>query len=94
MLDRIMERLESEFVRAGKAKQFEQLRGFIIGESSGTTYSAVAARLKTTEAAARMAAHRMRNRYRELIREEIDQTVGWPGQVDDEIRKLFDALEM
>ncbi len=94
LLDQIMERLESEFVRAGKAKLFEQLRGFIIGESSGTTYATVATRLQTTEAATKMAAHRMRHRYRELLREEIAQTVGGPGEVDDEIRKLFDALEM
>lgn len=92
LLGQIMERLESEFVRGGRAKQFELLREFIIGEHSGTTYSAVAAKLNMAEAAARMAAHRMRRRYRDLLREEIAQTVAGPEDVDDEIRNLFATL--
>ncbi len=94
LLGQIMQRLENEFVRAGKAKQFEGLKAFIIGEHSETTYSDVAAKLKMTEAAAKMAAHRMRRRYRELLRDEIAQTVGGPDEVDDEIRNLFTTLEL
>ncbi len=94
LLGQIMERLEDEFVQGGKAKQFQQLREFIIGEHSGTTYSDVASKLNMTEAAARMAAHRMRRRYRELLREEIAQTVAGSDDVDDEIRNLFATLEM
>ena len=94
LLDQILQRLESEFIREGKGELFAQLRGFVIGESPATTYAAVAARLGSTEGAVKMAAHRMRRRYRELLREEIARTVGGPGEVDDEIRKLFDALKM
>jgi RNA polymerase sigma-70 factor (ECF subfamily) len=52
----------------------------------------VAERLGTTEGAARVAAHRLRRRYGELLRQEIAATVADPAQVDDEIRDLFAAL--
>ena len=94
LLGQTMERLVSEFVRAGKAKQFEQLKGFIVGDHSGTTYSAAAAELNMTEAACKMAASRMRRRYRGLLRDEVAQTVAGPAEVDDEIRKLFAILEI
>ncbi len=94
LLRQIMQRLENEFAEKGKAKQFQHLSGFIIGEHSGTTYCDVAAKLNMTEAAAKMAAHRMRRRYRHLLREEIAQTVDGPDDVDDEIRNLFATLEM
>lgn len=89
LLRQIMERLEAEFVRNGKLPQFTELKGFIIGDRAGSTYSQVAARLNMTEAAAKKAASRMRRRYRELLREEIAQTVASLDEVDDEIRKLF-----
>ncbi len=94
LLGQTMERLVSEFVRAGKAKQFEQLKGFIVGDHSGTTYSDAAAELNMTEAACKMAASRMRRRYRGLLRDEVAQTVAEPAEVDDEIRKLFAILEI
>jgi RNA polymerase sigma-70 factor (ECF subfamily) len=94
LLGQIMERLENEFAERGNAKQLQHLSGFIIGEHSGTTYCDVAAKLNITEAAAKMAAHRMRRRYRHLLREEIAQTVDGPDDVDDEIRNLFATLEM
>ena len=45
-----------------------------------------------TEDAVRQAAHRLRRRYRELLREELAQTVADPADVDDEIRSLFETL--
>lgn len=92
LLNQIMVRLEDEFTRAGKERQFALLKGFIIGEHEGLTYSAVAETLGMTEAAAKMAAHRMRRRYRELLREEIVQTVAGPEGVEEEIQNLFATL--
>jgi RNA polymerase sigma-70 factor (ECF subfamily) len=92
LLERIMERLKSEFQQNGKAAQFSELKGFLIGEHAGTTYSQVAVRLNLTEAAAKKAASRMRKRYRELLRQEIAQTVAMPGEVEDEMRRLFATL--
>lgn len=94
LLSQIMDRLEREFRESDRGRQFEELKPFLVGEHSGTTYAVVAARLQMTETAARMAASRMRKRYRQLLREEIAQTVAGPEQVDDEIRKLFVTLEL
>lgn len=94
LLGQIMERLESEFSQAGKAQQFEELKGLIIGENAGTTFTEAAARLNMTEVAARKAGSRMRRRYRELLREEISQTVVGQEEIDDEIRKLFVTLKL
>ena len=94
LLGRIMERLEVESKQAGKSKQFDGLKGFIIGEHTGTTYAQVAEQLGMTEAAAKKSASRMRHRYGELLREEIAQTVGGPEEVEDEIRNLFAILEL
>jgi len=94
LLGQILDRLESEFDRDGKAKHFEELKGFIIGDHGGTTYADIATRLNMTEAAAKMAGSRTRLRYRELLRDEIAQTVAGPDDVDDEIRNLFSTLEL
>jgi len=94
LLGQIMERLKSECDRAGKGKRFDELKGFLIGDHAGTTYAQAAARLNMTEAAAKKAASRMRRRYRELLREEIAQTVAGPDDVDEEIRNLFATLEL
>ncbi len=94
LLGKIMEQLEAEFEQSGKTELFEELKGFIIGDHAGTTYGQVAKKLKMTEAAAKKAGSRMRWRYRELLREEIAQTVEGPAEVDDEIRNLFTTLEL
>lgn len=94
LLGRIMECLSREFAEAGRSQHFEELKPFLVGEHSGTTYVDVAARLNMTTAAAKMAASRMRRRYRELLREEIAQTVSGPDEIDDEIRNLFILLKL
>jgi DNA-directed RNA polymerase specialized sigma24 family protein len=92
LLDQVMERLETEFADVGKQSQFRQLKPFIIGQHEGATYADAGAVLGTTEAAAKMAVHRMRRRYRRLLREEVAQTVADPSDIDDEIRDLFAAF--
>lgn len=92
LLERVMELLRAELVAVGKADQFDKLKDFLIGERDGRTYEEVAATLGTTSAAAKMAASRMRRRYRRLLREEIAQTVAGPAEVDQEIRDLFETL--
>jgi RNA polymerase sigma-70 factor (ECF subfamily) len=94
LLTRIMERLEAEFVQQGKSRQFVELKGFLIGDHAGRTFAQVADSLKTTESAAKKAASRMRQRYRELLRDEISQTVSEPEDVEDEMRKLFATLSL
>jgi RNA polymerase sigma-70 factor (ECF subfamily) len=93
LLGRVMERLGQEFVEAGKQSTFEVLKPLLIGENPGASYAQAAASLNLSEAAARQAATRMRRRYRELLREEIAQTVETPDDVEEEIRGLFATLE-
>lgn len=92
LLSQIMERLKSEYVSSDKAELFEQLKPFLIGRPSGNTWRQVAERLQMTEAAAKMTGARMRKRYREILRQEIADTVSEPEDVDDEIRNLFSTL--
>lgn len=92
LLDHVMDRLKSELEQQGKARHFAELKGFLIGDHAEVTYATAAARLQTTEAAAKKAASRMRKRYRELLREEIAHTVSDPSDIDDEIRSLFTTL--
>ncbi len=92
VLDRTMARLQAEAANTRKIKLFERLRAYLTaGESSGP-YGKIAAELKMSEGAVRVAAHRLRRRYRELLRDEIAQTVTTEEQISEEIRDLFAAL--
>jgi RNA polymerase sigma-70 factor (ECF subfamily) len=94
VLRRVLDRLGREYDEAGKAATFEALRGVLAGDGdASSSYAAVAARLGTSEGAARVAAHRLRRRYGALLRQEIAATLAEPAEVDDEIRDLFAALE-
>jgi RNA polymerase sigma factor (sigma-70 family) len=89
LLSCVMQRLEREFEKVGKRSQFERLKDFIVSTKKDTTYADVASELGMTESAARMATSRLRRRYRQLLREEIAQTVSSPEDIDDEINSLF-----
>lgn len=88
LLNRVMNRLQREMERNGKAKQFHCLKGFI-GGSGKSSYATAAADLGLSESAARMAASRMRGRYRELLRDEIAQTVSSQEDIESEVQYLF-----
>jgi RNA polymerase sigma-70 factor (ECF subfamily) len=92
LLDRVLRRLREEFVRDGKEKLFEQLKTTLTEASRTVAYAEIARRLDTTEGAVKVAVHRLRQRYREVLRAEIADTVASPGEVEDEIRNLFAAL--
>jgi RNA polymerase sigma-70 factor (ECF subfamily) len=92
VLDRVLARLRSEFVAKGKQKQFEAFKPFLSGDGGPRAYEKAAGALGVSEAAAKVAVHRLRRRYREILRFEIADTVAEPGQVDDEIRSLWRLL--
>lgn len=92
VLERTMDRLQTELTDKGKQGLFDHLRMYLAAEPGSVPYSEVAARLDMTEGAARVAVHRLRKRCRELLRDEIAQTVAGAEQIDDEIRGLFAAL--
>jgi len=92
LLERVLERLKREFVAGGKAAQFEALKEALPAGRGGRSYAEVAASLGSSEAAVKVAVHRLRRRYRDLLREEIAQTVAAPAEVEDEVRYLFAVL--
>ena len=55
-------------------------------------YAEIGARLRQSEGAVKVAVHRLRTRYRELLRDEIADTVAGPNEVEEELRNLFAAL--
>jgi RNA polymerase sigma-70 factor (ECF subfamily) len=88
LLNRVMTRLQREMERGGKTQQFHLLKVFI-GETESATYATAAPALGLSESAARMAASRLRRRYRELLREEIAQTLESQEDIDSEVQQLF-----
>ena len=93
LLGLVLDKLRREYEEAGGASTFEELRGVLTGGRTAEPYATIAARLDTTEGAVRVAVHRLRRRYGVLLRAEIAATVNDPGEVDDEIRSLFAALQ-
>ena len=92
LLAQTISRLREEFSALGKGSQFETIKIFLTGEKQAAAYSALAVELGTTEAALKMVVSRMRQRYGELLRAEIANTVSSPEEVDEELRSLFAAL--
>lgn len=92
LLDRVMVRLAEEWRAAGKAEAFEVIKGFLSGDQDAPGYAETGAGLGMSEGAARVAVHRLRQRYRELLRDEIGQTVESAGDAEDELRHLLAAL--
>jgi RNA polymerase sigma factor (sigma-70 family) len=92
LLEQVLRRLREEYTRDGKEKQFNELKSTLTEGSRTVPYAEIATRLRTSEGAVKVAVHRLRQRYRELLRAEIADTVANPAEVDDEIRNLFAAL--
>ena len=93
LLDNVLTCLHKEYQETGKGPLFEQLQGCLAGDKSLLPYAELSSRLNMTEGAIKVAIHRLRHRYRNLLRENIAQTVSSPQEVDDEIRYLFRALQ-
>ena len=92
VLTRAMERLKAESVASGKQQLFDRLKIYLTAEKDTVLYKDVAEELNMTEGTIKVAVHRLRRRYRELVRDEIAQTVTTEAEVDEEIRDLFAAL--
>jgi DNA-directed RNA polymerase specialized sigma24 family protein len=92
LLTRVQERLQAEADRDGKGAQFERLKSSLTADDLGVAYRTIAVELNTTEGAIKVVVHRLRRRFRELLREEIAQTVDNPEDVGNELRDLMAAL--
>ena len=91
LLETVLDQLEQEYVSAGNGRTFSKLQAFLVGENGSETYRTAAADLGTSEAAMKMAALRLRRRFRELLCQRIAETVADPAEVEEEQRFLFVA---
>jgi DNA-directed RNA polymerase specialized sigma24 family protein len=89
LLDRVLGRLEHEMTCAGKGRLLKSLKPILVGDSERVSYAEIAAESDCSPGAARSAAHRLRARYRTLLREEIGRTLADPAGIESEIHDLF-----
>jgi DNA-directed RNA polymerase specialized sigma24 family protein len=92
LLGRVISRLRAECEAEGKAKAFEALKPFLTAGKGAIPYAQAATAAGMSEGAVRVAVHRLRQRYRQLLRDEIAQTLADPAQADEEMRALFEAF--
>ncbi len=92
ILSRALNRLREECDGAEKTRRFDEMKKFLLGENDAGPLTEAASRLNLSLAAVKGLIHRLRRRFRELIRDEISQTVASPEEIDQEIRELFTAF--
>lgn len=92
LLGEVLSRLECEYQSEGKTELFAALKQTLMGTRESQPYAELVARLGMNEGAVKVAVHRLRKRYRELIRDEIAGTLDGMQDVEDEMRHLFSVL--
>jgi RNA polymerase sigma-70 factor (ECF subfamily) len=93
LLEQVLARLETEYRAAGNAKLFDHLKELLADEPDRRSQAEIAVEVDMTENAVKQAFHRLRQRYRQLLRDEIAQTVAVPGDVEDELRHFISVLQ-
>jgi DNA-directed RNA polymerase specialized sigma24 family protein len=89
LLEQALGRLREEFTTAGKARQFDLLKPFLPSDAGPGGYDSITVQLETSANTIAVAVHRLRQRYRELVRAEIAHTVAGPDGIEEELRGLF-----
>jgi RNA polymerase sigma factor (sigma-70 family) len=92
VLDQVLVRMKAEYRAANNEKIFDRLKEFLGNENDQLSQAQIAAEMGMNENAVKQAYYRFRQRYRELLREEIAHTVALPGDIEDELRHLVAIL--
>jgi RNA polymerase sigma factor (sigma-70 family) len=92
LLEEVLNGLRKEHVAAGTEELFDTLKPCLVGDRQAQPYAALGTKLGMTEGAVKVAVHRLRQRYRQLLRQEIAHTVASPGEVNEEMHYLFAVL--
>ena len=92
VLEQALVRLQSEYAASGRGAVFEKLKGELTADAERAPHAGIARELDTTPGAVKVAAHRLRQRFGEVLRAEIAETVARPEDIEEEIQHLFDAL--
>jgi RNA polymerase sigma-70 factor (ECF subfamily) len=93
VLDQVLARLGDEYRAAGNLRLFDELQKSLTDEPDRPSPADTAREFGMTESAVRQASYRLRQRYRQLLCEEIAHTVMLPGDIEDELRHLIAVLE-
>jgi len=93
LLEQVLARLQEDYRAAGNETLFAQLEELLADEPDRRSQADIAQSLGMTENAVKQSFHRLRKRYRELLREEIAHTVAVPGDVEDELRHFIAVLQ-
>ncbi|MBI1841083.1 MAG: sigma-70 family RNA polymerase sigma factor [Verrucomicrobia bacterium] len=92
VLEQSLSLLEAEYAASGKQPLFDHLAPCLQGDRQARPYAEIGARLAMSEGAVKVAAHRLRQRYRELLRASVANTVADPLEIDGELRHLMNVL--
>lgn len=94
LLARVLAKLRADYVAAGQGGLFDALQIYLTGDKGAVPYVETAARLNLGESALKMSIQRLRRRFGELLRAEVDHTVSSAAEIDEEIRALFAAARL
>ena len=89
LIEQVLASLRQEFGAADKVRLFDELKGFIWGDKNTSSYAEIAAQLNLSEGTVKVAMHRLRQRFRELLRAEVAHTIARPEDIDGELRHLI-----
>jgi DNA-directed RNA polymerase specialized sigma24 family protein len=92
VLENVMTRLRVDYTAMGKGEQFHRLEGLLTKDAAEARCEALALEMGVSAGALRMSLHRLRRKYRHILREEIAETVSTPTEIDEEIRFLMSVL--
>ena len=92
LLEQVLQNLQDDYEAKGKGELFAQCKPLLAGAADTPSHADIAARLAMNESAVRVAVHRLRERYRELLRREVAQTIADTDSVEEELRRLRGAI--
>jgi RNA polymerase sigma-70 factor (ECF subfamily) len=87
-----MQQLQHDYEEKGKGRIFDVCKPYLTGDVQGPAYREIAAQSGMSESSVRVAVHRLRERYRDLLKREVRQTIADPNAVDDELKRLRSAI--
>ena len=92
LLEQVIDRLQSDYEAKGKRPLFDLCKPFLTASGIGPPYEEIAQQLEMNETAVRVAVHRLRERYREMLKQEVARTIAETDSVDDELNYLLSAV--
>lgn len=89
LLQKVLDQLHADCASTGRREMYEQLLQFLWGPGANVSYAQIGERLHMNEGTVKVAVHRLRRRFRDLLREELSRNVASPSEVDDELRHIL-----